>query len=95
MFHLCQLCSSADLRHRLSSITEELESLRRQREKELVVSSDEKAVLQDMTNRLAAEIKQAKEEVRIAVERGMNSDRERAEQQLVRNQYVSLSNRTY
>lgn len=59
-----------------------------------MVSSDEKAVLQDMTNRLAAEIKQAKEEVRIAVERGMNSDRERAEQQLVWNQYVSLSIRT-
>lgn len=59
-----------------------------------MVSSDEKAVLQDMTNRLAAEIKQAKEEVRIAVERGMNCDRERAEQQLVWNQYVSLSIRT-
>lgn len=59
-----------------------------------MVSSDEKAVLQDMTNRLAAEIKQAKEEVRIAVERGMNSDRERAEQQLVWNQYVSVSIRT-
>lgn len=59
-----------------------------------MVSSDEKAVLQDMTNRLAAEIKQAKEEVRIAVETGMNSDRERAEQQLVWNQYVSLSIRT-
>ena len=75
--------SATELRHRLASITEELESLRKQREKEIVISTDEKAVLQNVTNRLTAEIKQAKEEVRLAVERGMNAEKERAEQQLV------------
>ncbi|KAL5513309.1 hypothetical protein ACEPAH_3707 [Sanghuangporus vaninii] len=73
--------TNATLQFRLAAVTAELESLKKQRDEELVSSSGEKAMLRDATNRLNIEIKRAKEELKAAEKRGHMAERSKSELQ--------------